>query len=49
MKKAYFIELPRPRSMEDPELALVSRKLLAQLREEIDRALKEEFHDEEMG
>ena len=49
IKKAYFIELPRPRSMEDPELALVSRKLLAQLREEIDRAMKEEFRDEEKG
>jgi NitT/TauT family transport system ATP-binding protein len=49
IKKAYFIELPRPRQMEDPELALVSRKLLAQLREEIDRAMKEEFRDEEMG
>ncbi|MBI3934654.1 MAG: ABC transporter ATP-binding protein [Acidobacteria bacterium] len=47
IKKAYFIELPRPRQMEDPELAIVSRKLLAQLREEIDRAVKEEFHDEE--
>jgi NitT/TauT family transport system ATP-binding protein len=49
IKKAYFIELPRPRQMEDPELALVSRKLLAQLREEIDRAMREEFRDEEMG
>ena len=49
IKKAYFIELPRPRSMEDPELAVVSRKLLAQLREEIDRAMKEEFQDEENG
>src|SRR3972149_3854860 len=49
IKKAYFIELPRPRQMEDPELAIVSRKLLAQLREEIDRAVREEFHDEENG
>jgi sulfonate transport system ATP-binding protein len=46
VKKAHFIELPRPRTMEDPALALVSRKLLAELREEIDRAMKEEFHDE---
>ncbi|HWP84544.1 MAG TPA: ABC transporter ATP-binding protein, partial [Terriglobia bacterium] len=49
IKNAFFIELPRPRRMEDPELALLSRKLLAQLREEIDRAMKEEFHDEEGG
>jgi NitT/TauT family transport system ATP-binding protein len=49
IKNAFFIELPRPRSMEDPELTLVSRKVLAQLRDEIDRALKEEFHDEENG
>jgi hypothetical protein len=35
--------------MEDPELAVISRNLLAQLREEIDRSLREEFHDEENG
>ena len=49
IKNAFFIELPRPRHMEDPELALVSRKLLAQLREEIDRAMKDEFEDEKSG
>jgi NitT/TauT family transport system ATP-binding protein len=49
IKTAFFIELPRPRRMEDPELALVSRKVLAQLREEIDRSVKEEFRDEENG
>jgi len=46
IKNAFFIELPRPRHLEDPELALVSRKLLAQLREEIDRALQEEYQDD---
>ena len=46
IKNAFFIELPRPRHMEDPELAIVSRKLMAQLREEIDRALQEEYKDE---
>jgi NitT/TauT family transport system ATP-binding protein len=46
IKNAFFIELPRPRRMEDPELALVARKLLAQLREEIDRALRDEYKDE---
>ena len=49
IKNAFFIDLPRPRHMEDPELALVSRKLLSQLREEIDRALKDEFEDEKSG
>jgi NitT/TauT family transport system ATP-binding protein len=49
IKNAFFIELPRPRHLEDPELALVSRKLLAQLREEIDRAMKDEFEDEKSG
>jgi NitT/TauT family transport system ATP-binding protein len=49
IKAAFFIELPRPRQMEDPELAVISRNLLAQLREEIDRSLREEFHDEENG
>jgi NitT/TauT family transport system ATP-binding protein len=49
IKSAFFVELPRPRHLEDPELALVSRDLLAQLKEEIDRSVKEEFHDEESG
>ena len=49
IKSAFFVELPRPRHMEDPELALVSRKLLSELRDEINRALQEEYRDEESG
>ncbi len=49
VKKAFFVELPRPRHMEDPELALVSRDLLGHLREEIDRSVREEYHDEDNG
>jgi sulfonate transport system ATP-binding protein len=47
IKSATFVELPRPRSLEDPELAILTRKLLSQLRQEIDRSVREEYHDEE--
>lgn len=47
VKSAFFIELPRPRHLEDPELAVVARKLTAQLREEIDRSVREEYKDDE--
>lgn len=47
VKSAFFIELPRPRQLEDPELAVVARRLMAQLREEIDRSVREEYHDDE--
>lgn len=47
VKSAAFVELPRPRRMEDPELAVISGNLLSQLKEEIDRSVKEEFRDEE--
>ncbi len=49
IKSAVFVELPRPRSLEDPELAVLTRTLLARLREEIDRSVKEEYRDEENG
>lgn len=49
IKSAFFVELPRPRHMDDPELAVVSRNLLGQLRDEIDRAVEEEYRDEENG
>jgi len=49
IKSAVFVELPRPRSLEDPELAMLTRTLLSQLREEIDRSMKEEYLDEENG
>jgi NitT/TauT family transport system ATP-binding protein len=47
VKSAFFIELPRPRHLEDPELAVVARQLTAQLREEIDRSVREEYRENE--
>ena len=47
VKSAFFIELPRPRHLEDPELAVVARRLTAQLREEIDRSVRDEYRENE--
>jgi NitT/TauT family transport system ATP-binding protein len=43
VKTVFPIALPRPRHLEDPELAVVSRDVLAQLKEEIQKAVEEEF------
>jgi NitT/TauT family transport system ATP-binding protein len=45
VKTVFPIPLPRPRSMEDPALALTARDVLAELREEIIKALAEEYGD----
>ncbi len=47
IKSQFNITLPRPRHLEDPELALTAREVLAQLKEEIDKAVEEEFRHEE--
>jgi NitT/TauT family transport system ATP-binding protein len=47
IKNHISINLPRPRHLEDPELALTAKGILAQLREEIDKAVKEEYLHEE--
>jgi len=46
IKSELPIHLPRPRHLEDPELALVAREVLAQLKEEINKAVEEEFRHE---
>jgi NitT/TauT family transport system ATP-binding protein len=43
VKTVFPIALPRPRHLEDPELAVVARDVLAQLKEEIQKAVDEEF------
>jgi NitT/TauT family transport system ATP-binding protein len=45
VKTVFPIALPRPRHMEDPQLALTARDVLAQLREEINKAVEEEYSD----
>jgi sulfonate transport system ATP-binding protein len=43
LKREFCVRLPRPRSLEDPEVALAAREVLDLLREEIERAMHEEF------
>lgn len=47
IKSQFAITLPRPRHLEDPQLALTARDVLAQLKEEINKAVEEEFGHEE--
>jgi NitT/TauT family transport system ATP-binding protein len=47
IKSQFTITLPRPRHLEDPQLALTAREVLAQLKEEINKAVEEEFRHEE--
>jgi NitT/TauT family transport system ATP-binding protein len=47
IKSQFDITLPRPRHLEDPALALTAREVLAQLKEEINKAVKEEYNHEE--
>jgi NitT/TauT family transport system ATP-binding protein len=43
IKSEFIITLPRPRHLEDPELALTAREVLAQLKEEINKAVEAEY------
>lgn len=43
VKSEFPVELPRPRSLEDPEVALTARRVLDELREEINRSLEAEY------
>jgi len=47
IKSEFVITLPRPRHLEDPELALTAREVLAQLKEEINKAVEAEYSDAE--
>ena len=44
VKSEFPIDLPRPRHLEDPEVALTARDVLAELREEINRSLEAEYN-----
>jgi NitT/TauT family transport system ATP-binding protein len=46
VKREYKIDLPRPRHLEDTAVAGTARDILNDLREEIDKSLEAEFHDE---
>ena len=45
VKSEFGIDLPRPRSLEDPEVTLAAREVLDELREEINRSLEAEYED----
>lgn len=43
VKSEFPVYLPRPRSLEDPEVALAAREVLDELRDEINRSLEDEY------
>jgi NitT/TauT family transport system ATP-binding protein len=43
VKNEFPVTLPRPRSLEDPEVALAAREVLDELRDEINRSLEAEY------
>lgn len=43
VKNEFPVDLPRPRSLEDPEVALAAREVLDELRDEINRSLEAEY------
>jgi len=45
VKSEFPVDLPRPRSLEDPEVALAAREVLDELRDEINRSLEAEYSD----
>jgi NitT/TauT family transport system ATP-binding protein len=44
VKSEFPVVLPRPRSLEDPEVALAAREVLDELRDEINRSLEAEYN-----
>ena len=45
VKNEFPVDLPRPRSLEDPAVALAAREVLDELRDEINRSLDEEYNE----
>jgi len=45
VKNEFPVDLPRPRSLEDPEVALAAREVLDELRDEINRSLEAEYKE----
>lgn len=44
VKREFSVALPRPRSLEDPEVTLAARDVLDELRDEINRSLEVEYN-----
>jgi NitT/TauT family transport system ATP-binding protein len=49
IKREFSINLPRPRHLEDPEVALGAREILDELREEITKSRQAEYGHENGG
>ena len=47
LKSGFFVELPRPRHLEDAELIRTTREILDQLSGEINKAVESEYNHEE--
>jgi len=45
VKNEFPVDLPRPRQLEDPDVARTAREILDELRSEINRSLEEEYSD----
>ena len=45
VKSEFPVELPRPRHLEDPNVARAAREILDELRDEINRSLEAEYYD----
>jgi NitT/TauT family transport system ATP-binding protein len=45
VKTEFAVDLPRPRHLEDVDVARTAREILDELREEINRSLEVEYHD----
>jgi NitT/TauT family transport system ATP-binding protein len=45
VKREFAVDLPRPRHLEDVDVARAARSILDELREEINRSLEVEYHD----
>lgn len=48
IKNEVHISLPRPRHIEDSDVARTAKRILGFLREEIDKCVRAEYHDEEV-
>jgi len=45
VKREFPVDLPRPRHLEDVDVARAARQILDELREEINRSLEVEYHE----
>src|SRR5271166_2921392 len=48
VKQEFSVNLPRPRHMEQPDVARTAREILNCLRDEINKSMKEEYADEQI-